>query len=67
MGSTGVVGTILLLLNPLVPDVSIPIESASAMSIDNNVFSSENKSSRLVLVPDIKGIFEPILDVGAKL
>ena len=62
-----VVGGILLLLDPLVPDVPIAIQSAAAMPVDDHILTAENKSSRLVLIPNIEGIFEPVLDISAKL
>ena len=44
----------LLLLDPLVPDIPIAVKGASAVPVDDNVFSAEDKGSRLVLVPDVK-------------
>ena len=67
MRSTRVVGAVLLLLDPFVPDVPVAVQGASAVPVDDNVVSTEDESSRLVLVADIQRVLEPIINVLAEL
>lgn len=56
-----------MLLDPLIPDVPVSIQGAAAVPVEDDAFSAKNKRSRLVLIPNVQRVFEPILNVCAEL
>lgn len=55
MWSTGVIRCVRLLLDPLVPVVSVSIQCADTMAIDSDVVASEDERRGLILVANGKG------------
>jgi hypothetical protein len=52
MRTPRVIGRIGLLSNPLIPIISVSIQSSNAMTVDADVVATEHESSGLVLVAD---------------
>lgn len=67
MGSTRIIRSVLLLTDPLVPGITVAVERASSVPINLNIIASEDESGRLILVPYVHGVFQPILDISAEL
>lgn len=67
MWPAGIVGRVRLLSDPLVPVIAITIERSCPMAVDADIITADYQGSRLVLVPDIHGVIEPVLDISAPL
>lgn len=62
-----VIRCVCLLFDPLVPVVAIPIESARAMPVKDDLVTTKDESRRLVLIANVERVLEPVLNVGAPL
>jgi hypothetical protein len=67
MWATRIVRCVGLLLDPLIPVVSIAIQRTDPVTIDADVVAAKDESRGLILVTDRKGCVEPVLDVSAPL
>lgn len=67
MRATRVIGCVRLLLDPLVPIVSVAVQCPDTMPIDADVVTTNYKRRRLVLVSNRERRVQPVLNVGAPL
>lgn len=67
MWPAGIVGRVRLLADPLVPVIAIAIERSCPVAVDANIITAKYQCRRLVLVPDIHRVVEPVLDISAPL
>lgn len=67
MGSSGIVRSVLLLLNPLVPIVAVAVECTLAVAIDYNIVTAQDESSGVILVSNVERVVEPVINIGTPL
>ena len=67
MWTSRIIRCVGLLLDPLIPVVSVAVQSTNAMAINADIVTAKNEGRGLVLIANWKRCIEPILDVSAPL
>jgi len=60
MGTPWVVGCVWLLLDPLIPVITVSVQVSNTVAIDAHIITGEHKGGRLILIANWQRMFEPI-------